>query len=50
VLMEDVFQLTGPPGLLLEEHRGGKYVHTTCLRSVLTLDTQMQAVTKIFSS
>jgi hypothetical protein len=32
VLMEDVFQLTGPPGLLLEEHRGGKYVHTTCQR------------------
>jgi hypothetical protein len=31
VLMEDVFQVTGPPGLLLEEHRGGKYVHTTCL-------------------
>ena len=30
VLMEDMFQMTGPPGLLLEEHRGGKYVHTTC--------------------
>ncbi len=31
VLMEDVFQMTGPPGLLLEEERGGKYVYTTCL-------------------
>jgi hypothetical protein len=30
VLMEDVFQIAGPPGFLLQEHRGGEYLYTKC--------------------